>query len=468
MGSGLLTDLYQLSMAYGYWQSGMAKREAIFHLFFRRAPFGGSYALAAGLEGVARHLEAFGFEDDELEYLQSLGGTDGESLFSAEFLEMLSRLSLSCDIDAAPEGSVVFPHEPILRVRGPLLECQLLETPLLNLINFPTLIATKAARIRQSALGDVVLEFGLRRAHGVDGGLTASRAAYIGGVDATSNVLAGRLFDIPVKGTHAHSWVMAFPSEREAFQAYARAQPNNCIFLVDTYDTRKGVENAIATARELSQAGHEMVGIRLDSGDLVTLSQYARSRLADEGFGEAVIVASGDLDEHSIARLKQEGAEIDVWGVGTKLSTGYPDAALGGVYKLGAVRDKRGIWRYVSKRSENLVKSSIPGNLAVDRFVEDGRYVGDVIYDEEGQRPTCGRHRTLTGEWIQITGTPHHLLRPFTRRGVLIEGNLVAGVARSRALKSLEELPRIYRAIEGKGCFPVGLTAELHQLRERQ
>ncbi|MDP7302143.1 MAG: nicotinate phosphoribosyltransferase, partial [Pirellulaceae bacterium] len=233
----LLTDLYQLTMAYGYWKTGRAEREAVFHLFFRKNPFKGGYTIATGLQYVMDYLDSFQFSADDVQYLAGLEGNDGQPLFERGFLEYLAGLRLRCDVDAAAEGTVVFPHQPLVRVKGPILQCQILETALLNIINYQSLIATKASRISAATGGDAVLEFGLRRAQGIDGALAASRAAYIGGCDATSNVLAGKLFGIPVKGTHAHSWVMSFDDEMSAFEGYASAMPNNCVFLVDTYDT---------------------------------------------------------------------------------------------------------------------------------------------------------------------------------------------------------------------------------------
>ena len=245
----LLTDLYQLTMAYGYWKLGRAEQEAVFHLFFRKPPFAGGYAVAAGIGTALEFLDAYRFEDTDISYLGSLTGNDDRPLFDREFLEHLKNLRLTCDIDAMPEGTVAFGQEPLLRIRGPILQCQLLETPLLNMINFQTLIATQAVRICAATGGDPVLEFGLRRAQGIDGGLAASRAAYIGGCAATSNVLAGKLYGIPVRGTHAHSWIMSFDSEEQAFESYAQVMPNNCVFLVDTYDTLEGVQRAAAVGQ---------------------------------------------------------------------------------------------------------------------------------------------------------------------------------------------------------------------------
>jgi len=312
MPLGLLTDLYQLTMAYGYWKLGRAERQAVFHLFFRKTPFQGGYALAAGLAPALDFVEAFRIDSSDADYLQSLKGNDGEPLFEPEFVSYLAALHLTCDIDAMPEGTLAFGQEPLLRVRGPLLQCQLLETVLLTIVNFQTLIATKASRVCAAAQGEPVIEFGLRRAQGIDGGLAASRAAHIGGCAATSNVLAGKLYGIPVRGTHAHSWVMSFDSEMEAFEEYARVLPNNCVFLVDTYDTLQGVRHAVEVGRQLKGQGHRMVGIRLDSRDLAYLSIEARKLLDEAGFSDAAILATNDLDERIIENLKLQGAKIAV------------------------------------------------------------------------------------------------------------------------------------------------------------
>lgn len=302
----LLTDLYQLAMAYGYWKLGRADDEALFHLSFRAHPFGGGFAIACGLGYAIEFVRSLRFDDHDLKYLATLTGHDGSDLFDAAFLRYLGGLEFACDLDAAPEGTVVFAHEPIVRVKGPILQGQILETPLLNMINFQTLAATKAARVCQAADGDPVMEFGLRRAQGIDGGLAASRAAYIGGCTATSNVLAGRLFGIPVQGTHAHSWIMCFDDELQAFEKYAQALPHNCVFLVDTYNSLEGVRRAARVGQKLKADGHALTGIRLDSGDLAYLSIEARKILDKAGLPEVRIIASGDLDEHVIKSLKQE------------------------------------------------------------------------------------------------------------------------------------------------------------------
>src|SRR5215213_2354655 len=346
----LLTDLYQLTMAYGYWKLGRGEQEAVFHLTFRKHPFAGGFTVACGLHAVIDYLRALRFDESDVGYLATLKGNDGRPLFDRKFLDYLRDMRFTCDIDAIPEGTAVFPHEPLVRVKGPILQAQIIETPLLNLVNFQTLIATKAARVCLAARGEPVLEFGLRRAQGIDGALSASRAAYVGGCAATSNVLAGRLFGIPVKGTHAHSWVMSFEDEREAFQEYAEALPNNCVFLADTYDTLEGVRRAAEVGKKLRARGHEMVGIRLDSGDLAYLSIEARKILDEAGFPRAAILASNDLDENLIASLKEQGAKVNVWGVGTKLVTAYDQPALGGVYKMAAIRAKDGkAWEHKVK-----------------------------------------------------------------------------------------------------------------------
>src|SRR6185312_15231705 len=378
----LLTDLYQLTMACGYWKGGDADREAVFHLTFRRAPFGGGYAVAAGLAPAIAFLQRLRFAAEDLAYLATLRDSEKQPLFPQGFLDYLGALKFGCSVDAVPEGSLVFAHEPVVRVTGPIAHAQLVETALLTIINFQSLIATKAARITQAARGAPVLEFGLRRAQGIDGGLSAARAAWIGGVAGTSNVLAGKLLGIPVAGTHAHSWVMFHGDELAAFRAYADVLPGNCTFLVDTYDTLEGVRNAITVGTELRAKGHRLAGVRLDSGDLAHLSIEARRMLDDAGFPGAKIVASNDLDEYLIGSLLEQGARIDSYGVGTRLVTAFDQPALGGVYKLGAYREGAA-WRDAIKLSEQPIKISNPGVLGVKRLWRAGEMVGDVIYDTE-------------------------------------------------------------------------------------
>jgi nicotinate phosphoribosyltransferase len=467
----LLTDLYQLTMAQAYWASGTADKEAVFHLFYRSNPFDGGFAVTCGLTRALECLDEFRFSADDLDYLASISGSDGRPLFTPEFLRALATLEIACDLDAIPEGTVVFPREPLVRVRGPILQAQLLETLLLNVINFETLIATKAARLCLAARGDTVIDFGLRRAHGIDGALSASRAAYVGGCAGTSNVLAGRLFGIPVRGTHAHSWVMSFPSEQEAFEAYARAQPNNCLLLVDTYDTLEGVRRAVETGRRLRERGHELAGIRLDSGDLAYLSLEARKILDAAGFPDAVIVASNDLDEHVIASLKEQGAAVTVWGVGTRLVTGGDDPALGGVYKLGAVREPGGVWQHRVKVSEQSIKTTIPGLQQVRRYETEAGFLADAIYDE-GQglpdEPVLVDPLDATRRRRIAHGTPHtDLLEPAVRSGRVVHQSPPLGEVREHAARQVERLHPGIKRFVNPHQYPVGLSAELHELTTR-
>jgi len=467
----LLTDLYQLTMAYGYWKEEMLGHEAIFHLTFRQQPFNGGYSITCGLSDAIDFLQNFEFRPDDLAYLAQLRGSDGVPLFEPEFLDYLETLRFACDIDAIPEGNVVFPHEPLLRVSGPLLQCQLFETALLNIINFQTLIATKSARICLAARGNPVMEFGLRRAQGPDGALAASRAAYIGGCVATSNLLAGKVFGIPVRGTHAHSWVMSFETEYEAFEAYADAMPGNCVFLVDTYDSIDGIHHAVQVGRRLRSIGKDLVGVRLDSGDLSYLSNVARRILDQAGFNATQIVASNDLDEHVIASLNEQGALIDLWGVGTKLVTAFDQPALGGVYKLGAIRSGSGPWQKKVKLSEQAVKVSNPGSLQVRRFHDQNEYLADMIYDELEEVPT---ERTIVDiadvtihRKIPSSANFHDLLVPIFRRGQLVYERPSIHARRGLAQT---ELGRFYAGVKrllNPHIYPVGLELGLFQLKSR-
>jgi nicotinate phosphoribosyltransferase len=459
----LLTDLYQLTMAYGYWKTGRSEQEAVFHLFFRKNPFEGGFTIAAGLQYVADYLAEFQFSADDVDYLE---GNDGRPLFERGFLEYLTSLELSCDVDAVPEGTVVFPHQPLVRVKGPILQCQILETALLNLVNYQSLIATKAARIVAATGGEPVLEFGLRRAQGIDGALAASRAAHIGGCSATSNVLAGKLFGIPVKGTHAHSWVMSFDDEMTAFESYASAMPNNCVFLVDTFDTLDGVRNAILVGKKLRETGHEMVGIRLDSGDLARLSIEARQLLDEAGFPNAAIVASNDLDEGIIAELKNQGAKIAVWGVGTKLVTAYDQPALGGVYKLGAIRNADGVWEPKVKLSEQEIKTSTPGMLQVRRFSNGDTAVADMIYNELQGKPSSATIVNSEGTQQLENGLiEDDLLIPIVRDGNLVHQKEELKTIRERAEKQLAMFNTGILRQTNPHQYPVGLEPSLHRLK---
>src|SRR5919106_841094 len=443
--TALTTDLYEVTMACGYFKAGVADHEAAFHVTFRENPFAGQFTVACGLATAIDFLRTFHFTETEIAYLASQRGNDGKPLFDSGFLDYLRVLQLTCDIDAIPEGTLIFANEPLIRLVGPIVQCQLLETVLLNIFNFQSLIATKAARVCLAAEDDPVIEFGLRRSQGVDGGLTAARAAYVGGCAGTSNLQAGQKFGIPVSGTQAHSWIMFFEDELEAFRTYARAMPNNCVFLVDTYNSIDGIRHAIEVAGELRRQGHEMIGVRLDSGDRVALSIEARRMLDKTGFGNAKIVCSGDLDEYTITDLKQRGAKIDVWGVGTKLATGQPDAALGGIYKLGAIRRHGKEWQYRIKVSEESAKASVPGSLQVRRFHHlDGKFMADAIYEtDHGVSEPCQIVDLETEDKTNIPRNTRYsdLLVPIFRAGQVVYEGPNIEVSREHLRKQLSCAP---------------------------
>jgi nicotinate phosphoribosyltransferase len=469
--TALTTDLYEVTMACGYWKAGVSDSEAAFHVTFRHNPFGGQFTVACGLATAIDFVRSFHFTGTEIAYLAAQRGNDGNALFDSGFLDYLRDLRLTCDIDAMPEGTLVFPNEPLIRVCGPIIECQLLETALLTILNFQSLITTKAARVCLAAQNDPVIEFGLRRAQGVDGGLSSARAAYIGGCAGTSNLQAGQRYGIPVSGTQAHSWIMFFDNETEAFETYAKAMPNNCVFLVDTYNSIDGVRHAIAVARQLRKDGHEIIGVRLDSGDRVALSIEARRMLDKAGFSNAKIVCSGDLDEYMITDMKQHGAKIDIWGVGTKLTTGQPDAALGGIYKLGAVRRPGGEWQYRIKLSEESAKSSCPGSLQVRRFRQrDGSFMADAIYEiDHGISQPCEIVDVETQEKTEIpAGTDYSdLLVPIFRGGGLVYEAPNIETSRKRTRNELNCAPLEILQLKDPVAYKIGLERSLYELRSR-
>jgi len=373
----LMTDLYQLTMMQGYFKANN-KNVAVFDAFYRSNPCKGGYAIFAGLEQVIDYVKNLRFTDGDIEYLRGLG------IFGEDFLDYLKEFRFTGDIYAFPEGTVMFPREPMMKVISPIMEAQLIETAILNIVNHQSLIATKAARVCYAAQGDGVMEFGLRRAQGPDAGIYGARAAMIGGCKGTSNVLAGEMFDVPVLGTHAHSWIMSFPDEYTAFKTYAELYPNACTLLVDTYDTlRSGVPNAIRVFTELRDKGihPKSYGIRMDSGDLAYLSIEARKMLDEAGFEDAVIAASNDLDEYLIESLKSQGATITSWGVGTNLITSKDNPSFGGVYKLAAIADNDGNLIPKIKKSENIEKVTNPGNKKVYRIYDNdtGKVKADLI-----------------------------------------------------------------------------------------
>ncbi len=469
---GLFTDLYELTMAQGYFAAGVTDTLACFHLFFRRNPFEGGYALVCGLEQALDYLQALSFPAADIEYLSTLMGNDGRPIFTSAFLRHLETFRFNGDVAAVPEGTVVFPHEPLLRVTGPIIPCQIVETALLNIINFQTLIATKAARICEAADGDPVVEFGLRRAQGPDGGISAARAAFVGGCQATSNVLAGRTYGIPVAGTHAHSWVLMFENETDAFRAYADALPNNVTFLVDTYDTLAGVRRAAEEGRRLREHGFEMVGVRIDSGDLAWLSREARAILDAAGLQSARIVASNELDEHLITSLREQKAAIDIWGVGTRLVAAHDQPALGGVYKLSAVRQPGGDWKPRIKVSEQALKTTIPGVQGIRRFLDgEGRPAGDMVYDI-AEAPGDERRMIDPADpnrRKRFSRSQHfeELLVPAMRAGMRECAPVSLPAIQARSRRQLESIDRSVRRFLNPHQYPVGLDENLYSLRAR-
>ncbi|MEG2624905.1 MAG: nicotinate phosphoribosyltransferase [Christensenella sp.] len=464
----MMTDLYQLTMMYGYFKAGRYKDEAVYDLFFRRQGDETNYAVCAGLEQVIDLINNLRFEDEDVEYLRSL------NLFDEEFLSLLREFHFTGEIYAIPEGTVVFPMEPLVRVRAPISEAQLVETALLNIVNHQTLIATKASRVVYAAQGNSVLEFGLRRAQGPDAGIYGARAAIVGGCASTSNVLTAQMFGATAAGTHAHSWVMSFPDELTAFRAYANTFPTGCMLLVDTYDTLKsGIPNAITVFRELREKGYEAVGVRLDSGDLAYLSKRARKMLDDAGFPNARVFASSDLDEYTIADLKQQGATIDVWGVGTRLITGYDHPALGGVYKLSAVTEKGQVVSKL-KVSENVWKITNPGVKKIVRIYskEDNMAIADLIMLEWEQIDTT---KPLTifdpiETWKKMTITDYEikeLLVPVFVGGKQVYQSPTLKEIQEYAARDMATFWDEFKRIKRPHLYKVDLSDELYNLKKK-
>lgn len=464
----LLTDLYQLTMMNGYFKYDRNDEIAVFDVFFRQHDMI-TYSLACGLEQVVDYILNLKFGQEEIEYLKNL------NIFDDEFLDFLRNFKFTGDVYAVPEGTVVFPGEPILTVKAPVIEAQLIETAILNMMNFQTLIATKAAKICYAAHGDTVMEFGLRRAQAPDAGIFGARAAVIGGCNSTSNVLAGKMFVIPVAGTHAHSWVMNFKDEYTAFKEYAKVYPDNTLLLVDTYDTLKqGVPNAIKVFDWLKENGHEPRGIRLDSGDLAYLSKKARVMLDAAGYTDAIICASGDLDEYSINSLKNQGAKINSWGVGTKLITSADMPALGGVYKLAAIIDKNGKVTPKIKLSENIIKITNPGFKNIYRVYDNktGKAEADFIYLREEGSYDVNEQLVLTHpteRWKKITFTDY-TLRPL-QVDVIKNGKLVYNLPsleniKAYAQKELESFWDEYKRLDKPHVYKVDLSDKLYELKK--
>lgn len=469
------TDLYELTMAQGLWENGKLGEQGCFTAFFREAPFGSVYAVMCGTAELGEFVENFRFTDEDIAYLAELEAPGGGALFKPGFLEFLRGFCPQVDIDAIPEGELVFAREPMVRVSGPMLDCQLLETALLNIIGFQTLVATKTARVVQAAQGRPVAEFGLRRAQGPDGGVAVARASYVAGGASTSNVLAGRRYGIPVSGTHAHSWVLSFPTELEAFRAFAKSSPKNCTLLVDTYDVREGVENAITVAREMEAEGERLSGIRIDSGDLAKLSAYARRRFDEEGLSYVKIVVSNDLDEHTITSLFNQGAPVDAFGVGTKLATCYDQPALGCVYKLSARRGGANEpWTPVMKFSEQPFKRTIPGMQQVRRYMDTaGAPVCDMIYDPDhlmGEGDRRGHTLVAVNDAALVTDVSEfsyrELLVPQVRNGAAASPREDIEVARARCASALESLDDVYKRFLYPQSYVVGMEAGLAAVRD--
>jgi len=467
MNLSLLTDFYELSMMQGYFLRG-ENPPVVFDMFFRRQPFGGGFSIFAGLDTALSHIESISFGPDDLAWLDRLG------TFHREFLDFLGRLRFTGDIWAMKEGTIVFPGEPLVRVHGSLIEAQLIESALLSILNFQTLIATKSARIRLAARGGAVVEFGLRRAQGVDGALSASRAAFIGGAAATSNTLAGKQFGIPVRGTMAHSWVMAFRSEREAFEKYAQTYPDGTVLLIDTYDTLgSGIENAIEVGKKLASEGHTGFGVRLDSGDLEYLSKAVRQRLDAAGLADARIMASNELDEQIVEQLVTRGAPIDAWGVGTHLVTGGGDPALTGVYKICARLDGAR-WVPTIKVSNNPEKVTNPGIKQVWRFTNAaGGPLADLIgLDDDPPKPGAshqlyhpsGDYRSFKLEEYAAVAP---LLAPRMRQGKIQDALEDPATARQRAISELDRLDDTYKRLINPHVYKVSLSTGLRDLKAR-
>jgi len=465
----MLTDLYELTMMYGYYKHGMQDKEVVFDLFFRKSAGQSVYGIAAGLEQIISYIENLHFADEDIEYLRTL------NLFDEEFFTLLKGIKFTGEIYAMQEGEIAFPGEPLLRVKAPILQAQLIETAMLNIVNHQTLIATKASRVVYAAQGDGILEFGLRRAQGPDAGIYGARAAIIGGCIGTSNVLTGQMFDISVKGTHAHSWVMTFPTELDSFRAYAKVFPDSCLLLVDTYDTlRSGVPNAITVFNELKENGHKPVGIRLDSGDLAYLSKKARIMLDKAGFEDVKIFASNDLDEHLIWDLKAQGAKIDVWGVGTSLITSRDNPALGGVYKLVSEFDKDGNEIPKIKISENPIKVTTPGykkvyrlyNKDTNKALADYITLDDEVVDDSKPLTIFDPHAT----WKRMTLTNYYakeLLHPIFIDGKCVYKKPTLKEIAEYSKQGIASLWNEYKRLSNPHVYKVDLSHKLYNTKQK-
>jgi len=469
LSSALFTDFYSLTMAQGYWKKGMNNR-AVFEMYFRRNPFSGGFSVFAGLGTLLEKLMSFAFQSDDIQYLRDLG------VFEDSFLDYLKDFRFSGSLWAMEEGSIIFPNEPLIRVDGGLIECQIIEGMLLNTINFQSLIATKTARVVCAADKASVIEFGLRRAQGPDGALSASRAAYIGGAAATSNVLAGKEYGIPVVGTMAHSWVMAFPSEEEAFRSYAELFPDKTIFLIDTYDTlNSGIANAIKVGKTLAAKGKNF-GVRLDSGDIHYLSVEVRKRLDAAGLKNATISVSNDLNESIIHDLTEAQAPVDIWGVGTQMVAGGTEAAFPGVYKLAAMDEGKETLAAKMKFSDNPEKTTNPGVKQVWRIRDaEGMCVADVLaLEESGEEDLIEKGKTYLFWHPQVDyrrfshtldGSTEILLTGWLHNGKPVRQEQSLPSIREKVQQGLSSLDQSYKRILNPHIYKVSVTEKLRSLK---
>ncbi|MFC6175317.1 nicotinate phosphoribosyltransferase [Companilactobacillus huachuanensis] len=459
----LHTDYYELNMMYTYWKKGLHNRRAVFEVYFRSLPFDNGFAVFAGLEHVVNYLKNLSFSDSDIDYLREYGE------FDEEFLRWLKDMQFSCTVRSAFEGDLVFNEEPILQVEGPLAQCQLIETAILNMVNFQTLIATKAARIKTVCGDDPVMEFGSRRAQEVDAAIWGTRAAYIAGFDATSNVLAGKLFGIPISGTHAHALVQTYRNEYDAFKAYATTH-KNCVFLVDTYDTLKsGVPSAIKVAREMGDKIN-FEGVRIDSGDMAYISKRVRKQLDEAGFPNAKIYASNDLDEKTVLNLKMQDAKIDVWGIGTKVITAFDQPALGAVYKLVSIEDSKGNMMDTLKLSSNAAKISTPGKKQVWRITnneKNDKSEGDyVTFWNEDPREHSSLYM-FHPQYTYINKTVEDFQAKPLLHEIFTNGKLVYDLPNVKEIRkycadNLDSLWDEYKRILNPQVYPVDLSSKLY------
>lgn len=463
--SALFTDFYELTMAQGYWKRGLYEHRVVFDYFFRRQPFGGGYSVFAGLGSLVEALQTFSFSEHDLEYLESL------SIFDPGFLDYLKNFKFEGTLYAVREGEVIFPQEPVLRIEGNLIQSQIIEGVILNTLNFQSLVATKSARVWLAANKGKIMEFGLRRAQGSDGAISATRAAFIGGAAGTSNTLAGKLFNIPVMGTMAHSWVMSFPSEIEAFRSYASIYPEATTFLIDTYNTlESGIINAITIGKELAAKGHSF-GVRLDSGDIDYLSRQVRQKLDEAGFQNAKIVVSNELDETIIEHLVAARAPIDVWGVGTNLVTGGNESAFTGVYKLAAMIKDDSTIKPVMKVSDNPEKSTNPGIKNIYRLYNDCDSARVDLITLGDEAPLPDHEITVhhpAGDYRQVKIAPSRvepLLKKIMENGILMEPLPDLKTSRNYFSERISNFDSTYLRFLNPHIYKVSISTHLKELK---